>query len=113
MQNPIVTLAWMSGNLQLLAPLVSLTVENHPFCMSALHTKPVLFVSLLYTFFAFFANLVRTEQIWNPFGFFSAPQSFRFEYFGECVGGIVAYAVLIRVSRRVVERYDRRRLRPI
>ena len=111
-QNPVITLVWLSGNLQLLAPLISLTVETHPFCKSTLHCKPVFIVSVLYLISAYCVILVRTEQIWNPFGFFNAPQSFRFEVFGEFMGGTVFYALLIRITRKVVERYDTRRLTP-
>ena len=111
-QNPVVTLVWLSGNLQLLAPLVSLTIETHPFCTSTFHCKPVLIVSVLYLMIAIFEILVRTEQTWNPCRFFSAPQSFRFQYFGLCVGGTVFYYSLIRVTRKLMERYDNRRLTP-
>ena len=112
-QNPVVTLAWLYGYFQLLAPLISLSIDTKSFCQSPLRCKPVLIICLFYSFCVDFTILVRTEQFVNPLDFYNFSQSFRLQFAGMTIGGAVFYTILVNTFRRVMERYRRRRLSPL
>lgn len=111
MQNPVVTLAWLFGNLQLLAPFISLTVDTNLFCVSPLHTKPTLVLSVATILLAYVAILTRLGSF-NPLNFFNFSQSFRLQFGGQCLGGIIVYTTYITLFRRLVLWHKRRRLSP-
>ncbi len=112
LQNPVITLGWFFGNLQLLVPLVSLTIDTKPFCESPLSTKPLLLMSVVLPTLAYLVVLVRTESVWNPLQFFNFSQSFRLQCAGLSVGGTVFYAVFTAAFRWFVLQYDHRKLSP-
>ena len=112
-QNPVVTLAWWFGYYQLLAPLISLSIDTKPFCQSPLRCKPMLIICLVFTFCVYFILLVRTEQFVNPLNFYNFSQSFRLQFAGLTLGGVIFYATLVHAFRRVMNRYEQRRLSPL
>ncbi len=112
-QNPVVTLAWLFGYYQLLAPLISLSIDTKSFCQSPLRCKPVLIICLVYTFWVYFTILVRTEQFVNPLNFYNFSQSFRLQFAGMTIGGVVFYTIFVNMFRRVMNRYEHRRLSPL
>ena len=112
-QNPVATLAWLFGYYQLLAPLISLSIDTKSFCQSPLRCKPVLIICLFYTFCVYFAILVRTEQFVNPLKLYNFSQTFRLQFAGMTIGGVVFYSILVNTCRRVMNRYERRRLSPL
>ena len=112
-QNPVVTLAWLFGYYQLLAPLISLTIDTKPFCQSPLRFKPVLLICLVFTFCVYFTILVRTEQFVNPLNFYNFSQSFRLQFAGLTIVGVIFYATLVHAFRLVMNRYEQRRLSPL
>ncbi len=111
MQNPVVTLAWLFGNLQLLAPFVGMAVDTKQFCVSPLRTRPTLVLILVFTVLGYAAILSRIG-CFNPLNFFNYSQSFRLQFGGQCFGGIVVYTTYITLFRRLVLWYERRRLSP-
>ncbi len=111
-QNPVITLGWFFGNLQLLAPLVSLTIDTKPYCESPLSTKPLLIMSVVLPALAYLVVLVRTESVWNPLRFFNFPQSFRLQCAGLSIAGTVFYGAFTAAFRRFVLQYDYRKLNP-
>ncbi len=113
LQNPVITLGWFFGNLQLLVPLVSLTIDTKPYCESPLSTKPLLIMSVVLPTLANVVVLVRTESVWNPLKFFNFPQSFRLQCGGLGVAGTVFYGIFTAAFRWFVLRYDHRKLSPI
>ena len=112
-QNPVVTLAWWFGYYQLLAPLISLSIDTKPFCQSPLRCKPMLIICLVFTFCVYFIMLVRTEQFVNPLNFYNFSQSFRLQFAGLTIGGVIFYATLVHAFRRVMNRHEQRRLSPL
>lgn len=112
-QNPVVTLLWLTGNLQLLAPLISLMVDTSPYCQSPLKSKPILVISVVYTLLAYINIFVQTESVWNPLSLFNFSQLFRVEFGCITFGGVVAYLTLVRVTRRILACHEHRKLRPI
>ena len=112
-QNPVLTLAWLCGYYQLLAPLISLTIDTTPFCQSPFRFKPVLIICLIFTFDVYLTVLVRTEQVANPLNLFNFSQSFRLQFAGLTLSGIAFYATLIHGFRLVMNRYETRRLSPL
>ncbi len=112
LQNPVVTLGWFFGNLQLLVPLVSLTIDTKPYCESPLSTKPLLIMSVVLPALAYLVVLVRTESVWNPLQFYNFPQSFRLQCAGLNVAGTVFYTVFTAGFRWFVLRFDHRKLSP-
>ena len=113
MQNPVATFVFLNGNMQLLAPLISLLLETRPFCQSPLKSKPMLWLSLCYTIAAYGSIVAPLQTIWNPLGFFDFPQSFRWIHGVTIVITTLMYTVTIRVSRRILACHERRRLRPV
>ncbi len=55
MQNPVVTLAWLFGNLQLVAPFIGMAIDTKLFCVSPLRTRPTLVLILVFTILAYAA----------------------------------------------------------
>lgn len=102
----------MTGNMQLLAPLISLLLETRPYCQSPFKSQPMLSVALFYTVLAYSTILTPWVRLWNPIHLFDFPQSFRWELGGQIVVLTVVYTVVIRVTRRVLACYEHRRLRP-
>ena len=113
MQNPVATVVYLVGNMQLLAPLISLLLETQPFCQSALRSRPMLLLSLFYLNAAFGTIVAPLQSIWNPLQLYDFPQSFRWQHGGAIVVTTLLYAVVIRVTRRILACHDRRRLRPV
>ncbi|KAL0027251.1 hypothetical protein WJX77_006828 [Trebouxia sp. C0004] len=111
--NPVVTLAWLFGYYQLLAPLISLTVDTKSFCQSPLRFKPVLIICLVFTFCLYVTVLVRTEQFVNPLNFYNFSQTFRLQFAGLTLAGVTFYASFIHAFRLVMNRYGQRRLSPL
>lgn len=112
MQNPVATLVYLNGNMQLLAPLISLLLETQFFCQSALKSKPMLLLSLFYLMTAYGSIVAPLQSLWNPLGFFNFPQSFRWRYGCAIAVSTLVYATLIRVTRRILACHERRRLCP-
>ena len=117
MQNPVTTMAWLSGDVSLLAPLVSLTIDTRDFCMGLFRTKVVLLFSLAQGIIVSFTILLRPHHhvtfMAAYLRLYSFGQSFRFEMAGIIVAGIVAYAILVNASRRLLERLQRSRVHPV
>lgn len=112
MQNPVITIGWFFGNLQLVTPLVSLTLDTKPFCESLLSTKPLCIMSLVLPTIAYLAILVRTEQFFNPLHFFNFSYTDRWQLSLLGIGGAVFYGIVTAVFRNLVLRYEQRRLSP-
>ena len=112
LQNPVITLGWFFGNLQLLVPLVSLSLDTKPYCESALSTKPLLIMSVVLPTLAYLVVLVRSESVWNPLQLFNYSQSFRLQCAGLSLCGTVFYAVFTAAFRWFVLQYDHRKLSP-
>ena len=112
-QNPVATLVYLNGNFQLLAPLISLLLETQFFCQSALKSKPMLLVSLLFLILAYGSIVAPLQSIWNPLGFFDFSQSFRWKHGCAIAVSTLVYTALIRMTRRILACHEHRRLRPL
>ena len=99
--------------MQLLGPLISLLLETSPYCQRVLKCKPMLSAALIYALVAYAMILAPIVLIWNPLRLFNFPQSFRWLLAAQTVASTVAYAVTIRLTRRILAAYEHRRLRPI
>lgn len=73
----------------------------------------MLSAALIYAFVAYAMILAAIVLFWNPLSLFNFPQSFRFLLAAQTVGSTVAYAVTIRLTRRILAAYECRRLLPI
>lgn len=109
-------MAWLSADVSLLAPLVSLTIDTKDFCLGLFRTKVVLLISLAQGIMVSFITLLRPYHhvtfMSTYLKLYSFGQSFRFEVFGVIVAGIVAYAIAVNASRRLLERLQRSRVHP-
>ena len=112
LQNPVVTLAWLVANLQLLAPLISLSIDINNFCEPLLRTKPLLIIATVYSVMSYVAILTTSNQNVNPLNLFNFAQSFRLEFAGVAIAGTVGYTVLVHGCRRLLHFYEKRRLHP-
>lgn len=115
-QNPVTTMAWLVGDVSLLGPLVSLTIDTKDFCLGLFRTKAVLLFSLAQGIMVAFTILLRPHHhvifMSAYLRLYSFAQSFRFEVAGLIVAGILAYAVMVNASRRLLDRLQRSRVHP-
>ena len=102
MQNPVATLMYLTGNMQLLGPLISLLIETRPYCQSPLRSKPMLLVALVYILVAFGSILSPRQFVYKPLALFDFPQSFRWQLGVQTAISTLAYAAAIRVTRRML-----------
>lgn len=116
MQNPVTTIAWLSADVSLLGPLVSLTIDTKEFCLGLFRTKVVLLFSLTQGIMVCFTVLLRPHHhaiFMSTFlRLYSFQHSFRFEVAGLILAGIVAYAIVVNASRRLLDRLQRSRVHP-
>lgn len=108
----MVTELFSVGNMQLLGPLISLLLETSPYCQSPWKYKPMLSATLTYALVAYAMILAPLVLLWNPLQLFNFPQSFRWLLGAQTVVSTVAYAVTIRLTRRILACYEHRRLQP-
>lgn len=109
LQNPVVSLVWLFGNLQLLAPAAGMASDTRAFCKPVLRSKLLLAVWSLITTLAYVDILVRNHLV-NPLNLYNFPQSFRLQFGLQCLGGIVFYCVLVVSFRQAVDVYTRQRI---
>ena len=109
-QNPVTSLAWQVANLQLLVPLVSLTIGTSHFCEPLLRTRAVLVFASSYSVWSYLSVLTRTPQHFNPLRLYNFSQSFRFQFSGVAAAGTVLYIVMVHAWRRMLQIYEQRRL---
>lgn len=101
------------ANLQLLAPLISLTQDIKNFCAPLLRTKPLLIVALVYTVVSYVVILVQQIPSINVLSLYRFAQSFRFQFAGVATAGFLVYVLLVSGTRQILDRYEHRRLKPI
>ena len=81
LQNPVVSLVWPFGNLQLLAPAAGMANDTRFFCQPMIRTKLSLFLSIPMTTAAFASilvsnyvvNLCTCATFLSPFAYSLAP----------------------------------------
>ncbi len=112
MQNPINTMAWLNANFQLLGPIISLTVETRLFVQPIFRTAPLLILSVVYTVFANLAIMTGPAVHANTFRLYRFPQKERFQIEGLGVAAVVYFYLCITITRRLLKRYQQRRIQP-
>ena len=112
LQNPVSTLALLVADLQLLAPLVSVTLGTRRFCEPVLRAKPVLVTASIYTVLSYVAVLVRPVQSINLLNLYNFGQTFRFQFAGVLAVSTIAYIFVVGGARLLMIWYGRRRLQP-
>ena len=112
LQNPVTSLAWLVANVQLLAPLISLTIEINNFCEPLFRTKPLLILATIYSVVSYVAILTRSSQRVNPLNLYNFAQTFRLEFAGVALAGTVGYTVLVHGCRLLLRIHEQRRLHP-
>ena len=78
-----------------------------------MRSKPMLLVALVYTAVAYGSILSPLQLVYKPLALFDFPQSFRWQLGVQIAVLTVVYTVVIRVTRRILACYERRRLRPV
>ena len=109
LQNPVVSLVWLFGNLQLLAPAAGMASDTRAFCKPVLRFKLLLAVWTVITTLAYVDILVRNHLV-NPLNLYNFPQAFRLQFGLQCLGGIAFYCVLVVSFRQAVDVYTRQRI---
>lgn len=109
-------MAWLSADVELLGPLVSLTIDTKDFCLGLFRTKVVLLFSLAQVIMVSCTMLLRPHHhatlTSTYLKLYSFTQSFQFEVTGVILAGVVAYAIAVNTSRRLLERLQRSRVHP-
>ena len=109
LQNPVVSVVWMFGNLQLLAPAAGMASDTRAFCQPLLRFKPALVVFVVITSLAYVDILVK-NHVFNPLNLYNFPWSFRLQFGGQCLGGIIFYSVLVISFRQLMDVYTHQRV---
>lgn len=112
MQNPVTSIAWLTVDVHLLAPLVSLLVDTKILCQQPLHSKVLMFCTIAYCLLGAAAVLIRPEQQVKFLKLYNFSQSFRLEYAGLGIGNQIAYTVCVHSVRRLLEKMQRNRVNP-
>ena len=100
------------ANLQLLAPLISLTIELNNFCEPLLRTRPLLGLALVYSVVSYVTVLTRQSHRVNPLSLYNFAQSFRLEFVAVIIAGTVVYIMVVHGCRKLLQFHERRRLHP-
>lgn len=111
LQNPIVSLAWLVTNLQLLIPLLSQTIGIHDYSERLIHTRLILGVMILHGVLSYLCVLVRSAHHVGPLHLFDFAQSFRLQLAGVIVAVSFAHIVVVNSCRRVLQFFAHHRVR--
>lgn len=111
MQNPVVSLAWLVTNLQLLIPLFSQTFGIHDYSERLIHKRPILGVMILHGVLSYLCVLVRSAQHVGPLSLFDFAQYFRFQLAGVIVAVSFGHIVVVNSCRRMLHYFARHRVR--
>ena len=109
MQNPVITVAWLMANLELLAPLVSITIDISKFCAPLIHTKVFVAFAVMYTSSSCVLALVRTDRP-SLLSLYNFPQSFRNHFAGVATAGLFIYIIVVQVIRRALNEWEQRKV---
>lgn len=117
MQNPVNTMMFEVGLAQVLAPVVSFTIECKRFCQHPLQHKPTLF---MYFFYIVPINVVimagpgsSKHAIFHALKIYKFPADFRYHMELLLVCTAAVYAVAVHVARRILNAKQEHRIRPI
>ena len=110
MQNPVLSAAWLAAQMQLLLPLVTLTINTRSFCEPLYRSKPVLVTTLIYATLSFVTCLVTPDKRINLLNLYDFRNSFRWQYGMMAAGGILAYVVWMCVTRVILSHRQRRKI---
>ena len=103
----------MTCNVQLLAPLIGLTIDTKLFCQSIFRSRLLFVLVVGYTSYACIGVLTSPSKAFLLLGLsHDIPQQFCYEWFGTTVCGILTYALVINGARRILHRVDQRRTHP-
>ena len=104
------------GMIQVLAPLVSLTIECRSFCKPPLRTKPMLFAILFYLVSSFLLLLLGQghfgSSVLYPVKLFHFSRQFKYQNYLLVLGNGVAYAIVVMTTRRMLAASDRHQIQP-
>lgn len=116
LQNPVNSLMYEVGMIQVLAPLVSLTIECRSFCKPPLRTKPMLVAILFYLVSSLLLLVLGQGHFGSgvlyPVKLFHFPWQFRYQNYLLLLGTAVAYAIVVMTTRRMLAASDRQRIQP-
>jgi len=105
-------MAWLAANLQLLSPLVVLTLDIKPYCAHLFKSKLFWLLTILFSLLIYYDLLVRYQRGSNVFSLYNFVQSFRLESFGVLAAEVAIYHGVIHATRRLLVRQQQRSLQP-
>ena len=109
MQNPVTTVAWLMANLELLAPLVSITIDISKFCAPLIHTKVFVAFAVMYTSSSCVLAFVRTDRL-GLLSLYNFPQSFRNQFAGVATAGLLIYIVVVNSIQQALKNREQRKV---
>lgn len=109
MQNAVTTVAWLMTNLELLAPLGSITIDISKFCAPLICTKVLVTFAVIYMSSSVVLAFVRTDRL-NLLKLYNFPQSFRYRFVGVASAGLLIYIVVVQSMRRALKHREQRKV---
>ena len=107
-QNPTLSACWCVGLCQIMIPVISFSVDTTPFCKSV--SRPVAFLFLVYSIFAFLCNLLGPTwfDVAHVFRFYKFPFSFTSWWDLRVWAFLFLFVLLIPIMRKLLDRHERR-----
>ena len=109
MQNPVITVAWLMADLQLLAPLVSITPEISKFCAPLIRTKAFAAFAVMNMLSSCMLVIVKMDRL-GLLSLYNFPQSFRNHFAGVATAGLFIYIIVVQVIRRALNEWEQRKV---
>lgn len=110
LQNPVLSVAFLVANFQLLIPLASLTMVTNRFCEPLLRNRLFLVLAVVYTLVSDVAVLIRTDGQSNIAGMYNFTQTFRFQFFAAGIASCFLYILLLFTTRKALARLHQGRV---
>lgn len=103
LQNPVLTLAFLTADCQMFTPLASLTMMTKDFCEPLWRNKPFAVLTAIYTLLALVSVLVRYR--WTNFAkLYDFAQLVRLQFFAVGLSMWLLYILLLCLTRKALER---------
>ena len=113
MQNPVMSAAWLVANLQLLAPLLSLTLDTRRFCEPVLRSRVLAVIAVIYTAMSYVGLVVRPSPKFNLLHLYNFTQTFRIQFGLVAAAAFVAYVAVMQCTRIVLDSHQQRRIQTL
>lgn len=106
-------MAWLTVQMQMLAPLVGLVRDCKVFCQPPTRSRPFKVLAVVYTLLINTLILTGPAVRANLFHLYAFPKSFRWKFDLLGLSTIFYFSLILYVVRRVLSTLEKRRVQPM